>query len=440
MSGITVWASDSAGNSRLVHDSLFTHTAQGGTDVPASGCGKSGQTTKADTLGQTVEFTIKSPVPLAAGQFIMWEETTAVNFQITAPANGANFAANNVQCTCGSYTWAATFTKAAATRLKVVMPAAANGATSEVICAAGDVSCKIRDWSTTSATDTADMTASCYALDSTGAAGTKASDMAAMGVAKYAAGVTFTFKQNGAKANPVDVLKVRDVKYEPHTKAAIGRFFYKPSTSMPLYATSTVMYTFGAQTFGTAPICQVMTSSGTSPSNTPSDLVNTCVISGSAITVTMAKDGAANFHVQVVGGAAFAAAAGTVTGTVTNFGNAVQTAGTASATNVHTAMAVVGTTATSCNDVSTVLTTVTLARSLVNVMDVGMLAFTITPKAYDWDVNSFAFISFPTYYNPNVGEMIRCALYDTKTKADGERLYCATAWDYTLQVWGPATA
>jgi len=249
------------------------------------------------------------------------------------------------------------------------------------------------------------------------------------------------FKQNGAAAATPDVLKVKDVSYQPHTKAAIGRFFYKPSTSMTLYASSTIAYTFGTQAFGATSICQVMTSSGTSPSSTPSDLVNACVVSGSVITVTMAKDSTANFHVQLVGTAAWGAVAGTVTGTVTNYGNAVQTAGTASSTNVHTALSVVGTAATNCNDVSATLTTVTLTRSLTNVMDIGMLAFTITPKsAYSWGVNDYAFISFPSYYNPNIGEHIRCALYDTKAKADGERLYCACAWDYTLQVWGPSTA
>jgi hypothetical protein len=398
-------------------------------------------------LGQSVEFTIKSPVPLAVGQYIFWEDKTSAgvkNFQTTV-SNAANFAANAVSCSCGSYTWAATFTKVSAVLLRVVMPAAATGATTQVICPAGDVSCKIREWSTGS-TSVTDMTASCYACDSANAACTGANsiqvDNAAndRGVAKYVAGVTFTFKQNGAAATTPDVLKVRDVKYQPHTKAAIGRFYYKPSTSMPLYATSTIMYTFGSQTFGAGAICQVHTSSGTAPSGTPSDLVRTCAISGSVVTVTMAKDGAANFHVQIVGMSAWAATAGTVTGTVSNFGSAVQTAGSASVTNVHTALSVVGTTATSCNDVSAVATTVTLARSLVNIMDVGMLAFTITPKYADWGASDYAFISFPTYYNPTVGDMMRCALYDTKTKADSERLYCAMAWDYTLQVWGPATA
>jgi len=39
-----------------------------------------------------------------------------------------------------------------------------------------------------------------------------------------------------------------------------------------------------------------------------------------------------------------------------------------------------------------------------------------------------------------IGDMMRCSLYDSTAAADGERLYCAVAWDYTLQVWGPATA
>lgn len=95
-------------------------------------------------------------------------------------------------------------------------------------------------------------------------------------------------------------------------------------------------------------------------------------------------------------------------------------------------MAIVGTTATSSNDVSTVATVVAVTRSLVNVMDVGMVAFTVTPKGAAWGADGLAFISWPTYYNPNVGRGLRCSLYDTKAKKDGERLYCKVAWDYTL--------
>jgi hypothetical protein len=152
----------------------------------------------------------------------------------------------------------------------------------------------------------------------------------------------------------------------------------------------------------------------------------------------MAKSATANFHVSIVGMSAWAAlAANKVTGTVTNFGAAVQTADTDATKQV--AMAIVGTTTASSNEPLATMTAV-VSRSLVNVMDVGMVGFTITPKGADFGADSLAFISFPTYYNPNIGSMMRCSLYDTKAKADGERLYCMVAWDYTLQVMGPATA
>lgn len=92
------------------------------------------------------------------------------------------------------------------------------------------------------------------------------------------------------------------------------------------------------------------------------------------------------------------------------------------------------------NDLTSATFTLVVARSLKNVMDVGMVGFTITPKLNDFGADSFAFIQFPHYYNPMIGDMMRCSLYDTAGKKDGERLYCKVAWDYTLQVWGPSTA
>jgi hypothetical protein len=206
---------------------------------------------------------------------------------------------------------------------------------------------------------------------------------------------------------------------------------------MSLYTGSTIAYTFGSQAFGSGAICSVFTAAGTGPSTTHSDLVSNCVVSGSSVTVTMAANKAANFFVQVVGMSAWAASSSnSVTGTVTNFGIAVQTQDSDATKQVK--MAVVGTTAAASNDVSASTMTAVVARSLVNVMDIGMVSFTITPKVRDWDVNGYAFISFPTYYNPTIGDMLRCSLH--AAKKDTERLYCAVAWDYTLQVWGPATA
>jgi len=105
-------------------------------------------------------------------------------------------------------------------------------------------------------------------------------------------------------------------------------------------------------------------------------------------------------------------------------------------------MAVVATTETtaSSNDVSASTTVVAVKRTLVNIMDIGMIEFEITPKVRDWGSDGLAFISFPTYYNPCIGDMMRCSLYDATKKVDGARLYCKVAWDYTLKVVGPATA
>lgn len=105
-------------------------------------------------------------------------------------------------------------------------------------------------------------------------------------------------------------------------------------------------------------------------------------------------------------------------------------------------MAAVGTTTASANDVSASAMTVTVARALTNIMDIGMVEFTITPKVEDFGAGSLAYISFPTYYNPNIGNMMRCTMYDASATPakDGERLYCNVAWDYTLRVMGPSTA
>lgn len=83
---------------------------------------------------------------------------------------------------------------------------------------------------------------------------------------------------------------------------------------------------------------------------------------------------------------------------------------------------------------------VAVKRTLVNTMDVGMVEFTLTLLSADFDKNGMAFITFPTYYNPSIGDMMRCAVYDAKTSKDVETVYCAVAWDYTLKVMGPATA
>lgn len=84
----------------------------------------------------------------------------------------------------------------------------------------------------------------------------------------------------------------------------------------------------------------------------------------------MAKTSTANFHVQITGMDAWLASTSKVTGTVTNFGAAVETQDS-DATKQY-AMAVVGTTTTASN-LPTSTMTVVVARTLVNVMDIGMV-------------------------------------------------------------------
>jgi carbohydrate-binding DOMON domain-containing protein len=130
----------------------------------------------------------------------------------------------------------------------------------------------------------------------------------------------------------------------------------------------------------------------------------------------MAKTSTANFHVQITGMDAWLASVSKVTGSVTNFGQSVETQDS-DATKQY-AMAVVGTTTTTSNEPTKTMTVV-VARTLVNVMDIGMVQFTVTPKGEDFASGSLAFISFPTYYNPHIGCMMRCSMYDATAKKDG---------------------
>jgi hypothetical protein len=425
-------------------DANPTKTKQEAVNIGSGGCGKSGQTTLKSTKGQQVEFTMKSPVPLAEGQYVFWLDVTpSKNFQLA----GSSLPAGSVTCTCGTNTWATTLTVAGdKSFLKLKLPARATGATTAVVCAKGDLSCKVNEWSSGAGVVT-EMTATCFACDSSiGDGGACSKENSAktvansgIGVVKYQQAVTFKMKQDGTAST--DVLKIKDVLYVPNSKTAIGRFHFKPSTTAKLYAGSSIDYTFGGQTWGTTGICSVMNANtaGTAPGLTHSDMASSCVVADTKITVTMGKAGSANFFVTVVGVKAWAASATkAITGNVISFTTTVQTQHT-DATKNTMALPIVGTTVGASNEPTSTMTAV-VARSLVNVMDCGMISFTITPKGADFGVDSLAFISFPTYYNPTIGGMMRCALYDTKAKADGERMYCKVAWDYTLQVFGPATA
>lgn len=106
------------------------------------------------------------------------------------------------------------------------------------MCEKGDLVCTARVWST-SATDTAMEDIYCYACDKAGSDCDKAASAAATkGVAGSIADAKFKLEQNDAKDTAV--LTVKDVRYQPNSKTAVGRFYYKPSTTRSLYAASTI--------------------------------------------------------------------------------------------------------------------------------------------------------------------------------------------------------
>ena len=85
-------------------------------------------------------------------------------------------------------------------------------------------------------------------------------------------------------------------------------------------------------------------------------------------------------------------------------------------------------------------TTVTLAKSMFNVMDTGSVTLGFTFGVLtEWNSSGRAVVDVPKSYRPDMGENVRCQLCD----ANGtlmEELYCEMQWDWSLLVWGPRTA
>lgn len=139
---MTVWASDTDGKALLTIDAGKTNTKQNPVNLASGACGKSGQTTKKETLGQSVEFSIKSTIDLAAEQAVIWEHATL------AFALAADLPANSVSCTCpGKGAWDTRLVKSNSDkRLQLTLPTKASGATTDVICTKGDLVCTARVW------------------------------------------------------------------------------------------------------------------------------------------------------------------------------------------------------------------------------------------------------------------------------------------------------
>ena len=101
-----MWAVESTAansiNSALVVDSINTVERLTGTAAVTGTCGSDHAAIKQDTPGQSVSFTLRNTVPLAAGQFVVWKETTDggdVGWKIN------DIPDDSVTCTCAGHTW-----------------------------------------------------------------------------------------------------------------------------------------------------------------------------------------------------------------------------------------------------------------------------------------------------------------------------------------------
>lgn len=239
VSGIAIWGA-AAALSYYTPGTTNTASRLIAADGAAGTCGSNPAAILQNTNAQQVSFTFKTTVPLSAGQIVVWEETTSVEWKL------ASIPTNAQSCTCaGHTTWTQTesngFTRVSGSKFQVVMPTIANAAT-EVVCTAGDVVCTVRNWNAGAAPAT-DLASTCYACDSQGC--TKANSKTTNGVVKQNDAATVTYKQGGTA--DATKLSIKDVGYYPNSKNARGRLSYKLlNTATAWAAETTVEYEFGA--------------------------------------------------------------------------------------------------------------------------------------------------------------------------------------------------
>ena len=132
--------------------------------------------------------------------------------------------------------------------------------------------------------------------------------------------------------------------------------------------------------------------------------------------------------VEILNAGAYTFTTAAITGTLTNFGTAVESFDATAGNEVNLATATLATPKT---------TTIVLTKTFVNSLDIGKFSFAVTlGEIAVWDKTGKALITFPSYYAAHLGEGITCNL---KTADATEPLYCTVKWDWTLEVWGPRT-
>lgn len=85
-------------------------------------------------------------------------------------------------------------------------------------------------------------------------------------------------------------------------------------------------------------------------------------------------------------------------------------------------------------------TTVTLVKTMNNVMDVGSvtLGFTLGVLT-ELDSHARVYVDVPKSYRPDLGTDFRCQFRDAAGVVL-EEVWCEMRWDWSLMVWGPRTA
>jgi len=148
----------------------------------------------------------------------------------------------------------------------------------------------------------------------------------------------------------------------------------------------------------------------------------------------MGVDGTPNFWIQVLSSYTLGNFTSTdvVKGNLANFGDQLVVAQTPDTDNTNTMP-------TGAN-VPAANTTVTLAKSMFNVMDTGSVTLTFTLGVLtELDSHARLYVDVPKSYRPDLGSNIRCLFND----AEGvlvEEVFCEMRWDWSLMVWGPRAA
>lgn len=153
-----------------------------------------------------------------------------------------------------------------------------------------------------------------------------------------------------------------------------------------------------------------------------SNAVSSCNVDTSTVKVTLAT-ASKDFYVNVLGSTVWKSNDTNVTGDYKLFTTSVLTHNSALINNTSTYPS--GSGVPTVANTPAANTTVTLAKSMLNVMDEGTVTLSFNFAVLEsWDKSGRAVVEVPKYYRPDLGEGLRCTLKDS-TGLVLEELYCA---------------